>query len=187
MSDIASQHTGVPANDLGTRPVDGLTAPTPEDHLVDLAARQWGLVNALLGGAADPPGFAPELLAAARHALAHKRAGEVAHRWPELARAYGSGWVAACAAVTVSRPTSAAMRTGWVLALRLADDRALTNQAARELALAATRWRMDTAGELTPRTGRGLRWGQAGDAVVLTWGERRWWLRAGERRQHTSS
>ncbi|GGL38865.1 hypothetical protein [Nocardia jinanensis] len=54
-----------------------------------LADRQAALVRALVAGAAVPPGFDRAAVCAAAHALRHKRAREVAARYPELVHAAG--------------------------------------------------------------------------------------------------
>ncbi|MGW5385514.1 hypothetical protein [Nocardia sp. NPDC003963] len=54
-----------------------------------LADRQAALVRALVAGGDIPPGFDPEPVRAAAHALLHKRAREVAARCPELVHAAG--------------------------------------------------------------------------------------------------
>ncbi|WP_327142788.1 hypothetical protein [Nocardia sp. NBC_01327] len=54
-----------------------------------LAEQQAAVVRALVAGAAVPPGFDAADFSATAHALLHKRAGEVAHRFPLLAHACG--------------------------------------------------------------------------------------------------
>jgi hypothetical protein len=98
-----------------------------------LAERQAELVAALVAGAADPPGFDPRLLAAAREALLRKRAGEVARAWPVLAASLGSRWPAEFVAWASGRPPAGAVRDGRDFAHALARAGTLPRLAAREL------------------------------------------------------
>ncbi|RDI67905.1 hypothetical protein [Nocardia pseudobrasiliensis] len=59
-----------------------------------LAEQQRALVRALVAGGPPPPGFDPGDLTATAHALLHKRAGEVARRYPLLAHARGATFTA---------------------------------------------------------------------------------------------
>ncbi|MCU1645924.1 MAG: hypothetical protein JWN03_6199 [Nocardia sp.] len=59
-----------------------------------LAEQQAAVVRALVAGAAVPPGFDASDLSATAHALLHKRADEVAHRFPLLAHSCGPDFTA---------------------------------------------------------------------------------------------
>ncbi|MFJ9368549.1 hypothetical protein ACIRRA_29560 [Nocardia sp. NPDC101769] len=54
-----------------------------------LAEQQAAVVRALVAGDRPPPGFDADDLAATAHGLLHKRAEEVARRFPRLAQAAG--------------------------------------------------------------------------------------------------
>jgi hypothetical protein len=116
-----------------------------------LAARQAALVAALVAGAADPAGFDPDLLAAARDALLRKRAGEVARAWPLLAAGLGGRWSAEFRAFAAGRPPAGPLRDGWDLARLLARRGELTGPAAAELAERERAWSYDGAGAPRPR------------------------------------
>ncbi|MFC9433529.1 hypothetical protein [Nocardia sp. NPDC057030] len=80
-----------------------------------LAARQAALVRALVAGSPVPDGFDTAAVAAAARALLHKRAGEVAHRFPLLAHACGDDFTARFVAWAADRPktTTAADATAF--------------------------------------------------------------------------
>ncbi|MEV6556703.1 hypothetical protein AB0M22_13365 [Nocardia sp. NPDC051756] len=67
-----------------------MTQPETEE----LAERQAALVRALVAGSPAPDGFDTDSVAAAARALLHKRAGEVARRFPLLAHACGDDFTA---------------------------------------------------------------------------------------------
>ena len=100
----------------------------------DLAARQAALVGALVAGEPDPPGFAPDRLAAARRALLRKRAGAAAAVWPRLAASLGPDWSVRFAASVGDRPPTGALVEGWDLARALRRRGELGDAAAVELA-----------------------------------------------------
>ncbi|MFI6171109.1 hypothetical protein ACIBCN_30320 [Nocardia sp. NPDC051052] len=82
---------------------------TPEAHSsrreVDaLAERQAALVHALVAGSPAPDGFDTEAVAATAQALLHKRAGEVARRFPLLAHACGADFTEQFVAWAVDKP-----------------------------------------------------------------------------------
>ncbi|WP_069161373.1 hypothetical protein [Nocardia altamirensis] len=63
---------------------------SPPDRAAEtLAERQAELVRALVSGGPTPSGFDTEAVAAAARALLHKRARDVARRYPQLAHACG--------------------------------------------------------------------------------------------------
>ncbi|MEU4316472.1 hypothetical protein [Nocardia sp. NPDC024068] len=70
----------------------------------DLAARQAALVRALVAGDAVPPGFDVCAIHAAAHSLLHKRAREVAARYPGLAYAAGPDFAEQFVAWARTRP-----------------------------------------------------------------------------------
>ena len=131
----------------------------------DLAARQAALVAALVAGAPAPPGFAPAPLAAARTALLHKRAGEVAQHWPLLAAALGPRWPGAFLRWADGRPTAGSLRDGWDLARHLRDAGRLPPLGADELAVREAGHRYDGRG--APRPRRLPAWGHACGAVAI--------------------
>jgi hypothetical protein len=108
--------------------------PPPGPAVGDLAARQAALVDALLAGAPDPPGFPTDRLAVARRALLRKRAGAVAAVWPQLAASLGPDWPAVFAASVGDRPPAGALVEGWDLARTLHRRGELGAAAAGELA-----------------------------------------------------
>ncbi|MGE3286631.1 MAG: DUF692 family multinuclear iron-containing protein [Pseudonocardia sp.] len=111
-------------------------APVPVGASSDratLAAAQARLLDALVAGAPDPPGFDPHRLDATRAALLRKRAGEVARAWPSLAASLGERWPAAFAAHATGRSPKGALRDGWDLARALRAANALGPGAAAEL------------------------------------------------------
>jgi len=118
----------------------------------ELAARQAELVAALVGGAGPPPGFDAARIAATRHALLRKRAGEVARAWPELAFALADGWHAAFADWAAGRAPQGSLRDGWDFARHLATDRRLPPEAAAELAAREVLWHYN--GHAAPRRRR---------------------------------
>lgn len=69
-----------------------------------LAEQQEALVRALVEGAPIPAGFDTADIAATAHALLHKRADEVARRFPLLAHRCGPGFTALFMAWAQSRP-----------------------------------------------------------------------------------
>jgi hypothetical protein len=110
------------------------------DPTADLAARQAGLVAALVAGGPDPAGFDPDRLAVVRRALLRKRAGEVAAVWPLLAASLGTDWPATFADFAAGRAPAGALRDGWDLARALhrrgrLDDAAAVELAGREVVL----------------------------------------------------
>ncbi|MFI0407158.1 hypothetical protein [Actinomadura sp. 3N508] len=113
-----------------------------------LAAAQEALIRAMTAGGAMPEGFDAEAVRAAAHGILLKRAGEVARAWPALAGSYGASWTKAFAAWAAERPTQGSLRDGWDFAR--AHD-VLEPDAARELALAETRWTYDGASPPRPR------------------------------------
>ncbi|MEQ4305650.1 hypothetical protein ABNF97_30435 [Plantactinospora sp. B6F1] len=130
-----------------------------------LADRQAALVAALVAGAPLPPGFDARLVAVARSALLHKRAGEVARHWPLLAAGHGRRWPAVFAAWAAGRPTSGSIRDGWDLARHLAADGALPWRAAEELAAREAGWRYD--GRTPPRRRRRPALRRTGTVLVV--------------------
>ncbi|GGJ81274.1 hypothetical protein GCM10010123_08840 [Pilimelia anulata] len=119
-----------------------------------LAARQAALVAALTGTGPDPAGFDPARLAAARAALLAKRAGEVAHAWPALARECGADWRATFAAWAAGRAPAGGYADGLALARHRLAAGALGPAAAAELALALAHARRGPIG--VGRAGRAL-------------------------------
>jgi hypothetical protein len=115
-----------------------------------LAERQAALVAALVAGAADPEGFDPARLAAARRALLRKRAGEAAREWPALAVSFGDSWAATFAAHHAGREPAGALRDGWDLARARRAE--LSVDAAAELAEREALLRYD--GSSAPRRRR---------------------------------
>ncbi|QLY34018.1 hypothetical protein H0264_00450 [Nocardia huaxiensis] len=69
-----------------------------------MAQRQEELVRALVAGGEVPAGFDPAALGATAHALLHKRAEEVAHRFPRLAHDAGPEYTAKYIAWARTRP-----------------------------------------------------------------------------------
>ncbi|WP_433660515.1 hypothetical protein ACQPW1_47640 [Nocardia sp. CA-128927] len=61
--------------------------PTPRTDADTLTDRQAALVRALVAGSPVPDGFDTDAVTAAARALLHKRAAEVARRFPLLAHA----------------------------------------------------------------------------------------------------
>ncbi|MEV6068085.1 hypothetical protein AB0L82_16160 [Nocardia sp. NPDC052001] len=90
-----------------------------------LAERQAALVRALVAGAATPPGFDAGDISAAAHALLHKRAEEVAHRFPVLAHNCGPEFTARFMAWARTRPKvgTAADAAAFAAELGLAPPR----------------------------------------------------------------
>ncbi|MFE9579366.1 hypothetical protein ACFYO1_23475 [Nocardia sp. NPDC006044] len=80
-----------------------------------LAERQAALVRALVAGSPVPDGFDADAVAAAARALLHKRAGEVARRFPLLVHACGNDFTARFVAWAADRPktTTAADATAF--------------------------------------------------------------------------
>ncbi|MFB8008606.1 hypothetical protein [Nocardia sp. NPDC056000] len=95
--------------------------PTPGT----LAEQQAALVRALVAGAAAPPGFDAGDISAAAHALLHKRAEEVAHRFPVLAHNCGQEFTARFMAWARTRPkvSTAADAAAFATELGLAPPR----------------------------------------------------------------
>ncbi|WP_067533001.1 hypothetical protein [Nocardia crassostreae] len=75
-----------------------------ESAAKSLAQQQEELVRALVAGAEPPPGFDHADLSAAAHALLHKRAEEVARRYPLLAHRCGGEFTALFVAWARARP-----------------------------------------------------------------------------------
>ncbi|MFE6863340.1 hypothetical protein [Nocardia sp. NPDC057668] len=69
-----------------------------------LAEQQAALVRALVTGAPPPPGFDAGDLDATAHALLHKRAGDLARRFPVFAHACGPDFTALFLAWARTRP-----------------------------------------------------------------------------------
>lgn len=69
-----------------------------------LAERQAALVRALVAGGPVPDGFDTDSVVAAARALLHKRADEVARRFPLLAHAGGEDFTARFIAWAADRP-----------------------------------------------------------------------------------
>ncbi|MFG1790527.1 hypothetical protein [Nocardia sp. NPDC049149] len=91
-----------------------MTSP-PRREAEVLAERQAELVRALVSGGPTPPGFDTEAVAAAARALLHKRARDVARRYPQLAHACGDDFVPRFAAwaVTVPKTSTATDATAF--------------------------------------------------------------------------
>ncbi|MFU8875597.1 hypothetical protein [Micromonospora sp. SL4-19] len=130
-----------------------------------MAARQAGLVAALVAGAPLPPGFAPGPVAAARRALLRKRAGDVARHWPLLAAGLGAAWASTFAGWAAARPTNGSMRDGWDLARDLRDRGTLPPLGAEELVTREAAARYD--GRTPPRPRRLPAVARAGGAVAV--------------------
>ncbi|WP_330184312.1 hypothetical protein OHB26_12345 [Nocardia sp. NBC_01503] len=79
----------------------GESAPNPSGRL---AEQQAALVRALVAGASVPAGFDAADISATAHALLHKRADEVARRFPLLAHACGGDFTAKFMEWASSRP-----------------------------------------------------------------------------------
>ncbi|MFY1699505.1 MULTISPECIES: hypothetical protein [unclassified Solwaraspora] len=131
----------------------------------ELAAAQRALVAALVTGAADPAGFDRHRLAAARRALLHKRAGELARHWPGLVRALADRWPAVFVSWARARTPVGGWRDGWDLARELAETGQLPATARAELAVAEVRWRYD--GRSGPRLRRWPALRRTPDGVVV--------------------
>jgi hypothetical protein len=108
-----------------------MIAPDPPSRETEaLAERQAELVRALVSGAATPRGFDAEAVAIASRALLHKRAREVARRYPQLANACGADFTIRFTtwAATVPKISTATDATGFAehagLATALAGSRA---------------------------------------------------------------
>lgn len=86
-----------------------------------LAEQQAALVRALVAGAPAPAGFDAADISATAHALLHKRADEVARRFPLLAHACGGEFTAKFMEWAGSRPktSTAADATAFASALGL--------------------------------------------------------------------
>ena len=130
-----------------------------------LAARQAELVAALVSGAAVPAGFDARLVGAARVALLHKRAGDVARHWPLLASGLGIDWLPTFRSWAATRPTNGSLRDGWDLARELAAGDRLPAPAAEELAVREAGWRYD--GASAPRQRHRPALGRAGGVLVV--------------------
>ena len=130
-----------------------------------LAARQAELVAALVSGAAVPAGFDARLVGAARVALLHKRAGDVARHWPLLASGLGGDWLPTFRSWAATRPTNGSLRDGWDLARELAAGDRLPAPAAEELAAREAGWRYD--GASAPRRRHRPALGRAGGVLVV--------------------
>ena len=145
----------------------------PDPVAGDLAARQAALVDALVAGAPDPPGFAADRLAATRRALLRKRAGAAAAVWPQLAASLGPDWPALFAASVGDRPPAGALVEGWDLARTLHRRGELGEAAGVELAEREVMLRRTRAGHAhrrlpaVRRAGRGVVVQVAGRVVHL--------------------
>jgi hypothetical protein len=81
-----------------------MTHPSGDTPAAALAREQQALVRALVAGGPTPPGFDASALADTAHALLHKRAAEVAHRFPRLAHACGPDFTSRYLAWARARP-----------------------------------------------------------------------------------
>lgn len=122
-----------------------------------LADRQAALVAALTAGAPVPDGFDVDRIGVATRALLHKRAGEVARRWPLLVAELGPRWHPEFQAWAGGRPTRGSLRDGWDFALVLRGRQILGPLAEQELAAAEQRWIYDGTGPPVPRPNSRLR------------------------------
>ncbi|UGT40673.1 hypothetical protein LTV02_32525 [Nocardia yamanashiensis] len=77
---------------------------TTESDRASLAAQQAALIRALVAGAEVPPGFDAGDVAATAHTLLHKRADEVARRFPLLAHQVGPDFIARYLEWAATRP-----------------------------------------------------------------------------------
>ncbi|MGW4486124.1 hypothetical protein ACWEOE_20060 [Amycolatopsis sp. NPDC004368] len=90
----------------------------------DLAARQAALLDALLTGAAPPPGFTPERLRLEADVLLTKRRRLVAYLRPDLEEALGERFSTLFGAYAVEQPKTDTIRArdyadafaGWLTA-----------------------------------------------------------------------
>ncbi|TDD90733.1 hypothetical protein E1293_03235 [Actinomadura darangshiensis] len=135
----------------------------------DLAAAQEALVRAMAAGGPMPVGFDAGAVRAAAHGILLKRAGEVARAWPALGASYGASWKDVFAGWAAERPAQGSFRDGWDFAR--AHRGGLAGDAARELALAETRWSYD--GESPPRPRRAALRRVPGGVVVQFQGRMR--------------
>jgi len=129
----------------------GAAAPELQRQRDALAQQQAALVAALVAGAAVPPGFDADRLAAARAALLNKRAGQVAYAWPALAAGFGPRWRSEFAAWATGRPPAGPLRDGFDLARELARSGALPDGAMAELTAREGYWRYDGVRPPRPR------------------------------------
>jgi hypothetical protein len=106
-----------------------------------LADRQAALTAALVAGREIPPGFDEKLVTVARSALLNKRAGEVAHAWPELRAALGDRWRALFRDWAAGRPPRGSFRDGFDFARHLATAGRLPAAAVDELIAREGHWR----------------------------------------------
>jgi hypothetical protein len=144
-----SERTGRPTA------VEPYGTPQRGDATGTLAARQAELVASLVAGAAPPPGFDADRIAATRQALLRKRAGEVARTWPMLRAALGDRWLGTFTTWAAGRPPQGSLRDGWDLARGLAAAGSLPALAAQELAARESGWAYD--GETPPHPRRRTR------------------------------
>jgi hypothetical protein len=117
----------------------------------DLAARQAGLVAALVTGEPVPHGFDVARIDATRRALLRKRAGEAATAWPLLAASLGAEWPRVFAAHHAGHEPSGALRDGWDVARALHRRGELSTAAGAELAEREAALRYDGHRHPTPR------------------------------------
>lgn len=145
----------------------------------DLARRQAELVAALVTGAPVPVGFDERLIGVAAAALAAKRAGEVAARWPMLRLHFGPHWTAEFQKWSAGRAPQGALRDGWDLAR--ANRHRLSAPARLELAEHEAVWHYD--GAAPPRRRRAPKMTRAGALVLVQVAGRVGHLRLGPHRR----
>ncbi|MHA3704863.1 hypothetical protein ACXR2U_22045 [Jatrophihabitans sp. YIM 134969] len=120
-----------------------------DDARAEIAARQAALVAALTTGGAPPPGVDSHRVDVAATALLHKRAGEVAWRWPGLLattsdRKRFEVWAR-------NRPRVSSLVEGWDFAEHLERAGDLTAPGAAELAAVRRRWARRADGSVRHR------------------------------------
>ncbi|MFI7001237.1 hypothetical protein [Nocardia sp. NPDC050175] len=81
-----------------------MRSPEAQTDADVLAERQAALVRALVAGSPAPDGFDTEAVAAAARALLHKRAGEVARRFPVLVHTCGDDFTERFIAWAADKP-----------------------------------------------------------------------------------
>ncbi|MBL1073059.1 hypothetical protein JK358_01490 [Nocardia sp. 2] len=89
---------------IGTSDAAGMSDPPGPTAPGMLAQQQAALVRALVAGGEIPPGFDRADITATVKALLHKRAEEVAARYPLLAHECGPGFAAKYTAWAHARP-----------------------------------------------------------------------------------
>ncbi|MFF0490194.1 hypothetical protein ACFYTQ_14340 [Nocardia sp. NPDC004068] len=95
-----TEPTSVPRETRPRRAAGNTDGPGTEP----LADQQAALVRALVAGGPIPAGFDADAVTATAHALLHKRAREIAHRYPLLAHACGPAFTAEFLAWARTRP-----------------------------------------------------------------------------------